>query len=66
MKLNVFAFAARLPLTLALRDYNAAEKIADLHGRLSTEGAPDGFAPAAGDLAWMARRGKGVPFNETA
>jgi hypothetical protein len=45
-------FAALLPLTLSLRDYNNTEKIADLPGKLSTEGAPEGFTPSACDLTY--------------
>jgi hypothetical protein len=47
-------FAALLPLTLSLRDYNNTEKIADLPGKLSTEGAPEGFTPSACDLTYYA------------
>jgi hypothetical protein len=47
-------FAALLPLTLSLRDYNNTEKIADLPGKLSTEVAPEGFTPSAGDLTYYA------------
>ena len=45
---------AQLPLTLTLTDYNATEKIADLPKRLSSSGAPDGFTPSAGDIAYYA------------
>lgn len=45
-------FAAILPLTLTLQDYNGTEKISDLPRRLSREGAPDGFEPIAGDIAF--------------
>lgn len=47
-------FAALLPLTLELSDYNATEKIAQLPGKLSTAGAPDGFTPTVGDIAFYA------------
>lgn len=53
-------FAARLPLTLSLRDFHQAEKIADLPGKLSTSGAPEGADPEAGDLAYYA------PWNQLA
>lgn len=45
-------FVSLLPLTLTLKDYAATEKISDLPRRLSTEGAPAGVKPAAGDLAY--------------
>ncbi|GAB3835388.1 cyclophilin-like fold protein [Hymenobacter jeollabukensis] len=47
-------FAALLPLTLSLQDYAGTEKISDLPARLSTQGAPTGHTPAAGDLAYYA------------
>lgn len=47
-------FLGMLPLTVTLRDYNGTEKIGDLPGRLSTQGAPDGHEPAAGDMALYA------------
>lgn len=53
-------FAAQLPLTLPLRDLNAAEKIADLPRKLSTSGAPEGADPEVGDLAYYA------PWNQLA
>ena len=43
-----------LPLTLAFRDYAAAEKIAYLPRKLTAAGAPAGFAPSAGDIAYYA------------
>ncbi|MEY9994924.1 hypothetical protein ABIE67_006956 [Streptomyces sp. V4I8] len=45
-------FAAQLPLTSSLRDFNQAEKIADLPHELSTTGAPEGADPQVGDLAY--------------
>jgi hypothetical protein len=45
-------FVALLPLTLTLSDYAATEKISDLPRRLSTEGAPAGFDPSVGDIAY--------------
>ncbi|MFE9449737.1 cyclophilin-like fold protein [Streptomyces sp. NPDC006739] len=53
-------FAAQLPLTLSLRDFNQAEKIADLPRKLSTSGAPEGAEPEVGDLAYYA------PWNQLA
>ena len=47
-------FIAQLPLTLELSDFNGTEKIADLPDKLSTEGAPEGFTPVAGDVAYYA------------
>lgn len=47
-------FAAMLPLDVTLEDYHATEKIADLPGRLSTEGAPAGADPEVGDIAYYA------------
>jgi hypothetical protein len=47
-------FAALLPLELSLRDYASTEKIADLPRQLSTEGAPPGVDPEAGDIAYYA------------
>ncbi|WP_329440527.1 cyclophilin-like fold protein [Streptomyces canus] len=53
-------FAAQLPLTLSLRDFHQAEKIADLPRKLSTSGAPEGADPEIGDLAYYA------PWNQLA
>jgi hypothetical protein len=47
-------FIALLPLTLMLNDYNATEKVSDLPRRLSTKGAPPGFDPSSGDIAYYA------------
>lgn len=47
-------FASLLPLTLTLSDYNATEKISDLPSRLSTTDAPEGLAPAVGDITYYA------------
>jgi hypothetical protein len=47
-------FASLLPLSLTLEDYNSTEKISDLPGRLSTDGAPPGFDPSVGDIAYYA------------
>ena len=47
-------FAALLPLELALKDYAATEKIADLPRALATDGAPATYAPLAGDICFYA------------
>ena len=43
-----------LPLELTLEDYASAEKIAYLPRKLDTAGAPPGFQPSSGDLAYYA------------
>ena len=47
-------FASLLPLSMTLEDYASTEKISDLPKRLSTEGAPRGFDPSAGDITYYA------------
>jgi hypothetical protein len=47
-------FVSLLPLTLTLTDYAGTEKISDLPRRLSTEGAPAGSDPSAGDITYYA------------
>ena len=47
-------FAAQLPIDLTLKDYASTEKIANLPRQLSTQGAPPGVDPAAGDIAYYA------------
>lgn len=42
----------RLPLELELSDYAGTEKIAYLPNKLSTEGAPAGLEPSAGDVTY--------------
>lgn len=55
-------FATLLPLTLTLQDYNATEKISDLPRKLNVEGAPAGFDPQPGDLAYYAPWGNIAVF----
>ena len=45
-------FAAMLPLSLTMSDYNRTEKIADLPRPLSVQSEPEGIDPAAGDLTY--------------
>src|SRR5688572_5668789 len=47
-------FASLLPLTLALEDHAATEKIARPPRKLSTVGAPAGADPSVGDIAYYA------------
>lgn len=47
-------FIQQLPLTLTLKDYAASEKIAHLPQKLSTQGAPKGYAGKSGDLTYFA------------
>jgi hypothetical protein len=47
-------FEAMLPLRLTLKDYASTEKIADLPRKLSTDGAPAGIDPGAGDITFYA------------
>ncbi|WP_087089056.1 cyclophilin-like fold protein [Acinetobacter pittii] len=54
MSPTVEDFAKQLPLTLALKDYDSTEKIADLPTKLTTQNAPYGYAGKAGDLTYYA------------
>ncbi|UOK73286.1 cyclophilin-like fold protein [Ancylobacter polymorphus] len=47
-------FASLLPLTVTLSDYHSIEKISDLPKRLSHDGAPSGYEPEVGDVAYYA------------
>jgi hypothetical protein len=47
-------FVSLLPLTLALQDYAATEKISDPPRKLSTAGAPPGSDPSIGDICYYA------------
>lgn len=53
-----------LPLTLTMRDYQGTEKIGDPPRRLSTEDAPDGCDPSAGDLTLYAPWGNLAIFYQ--
>lgn len=57
-------FAALLPLRLTLEDYAATEKIAVLPRALTTQGAPKGYAPVAGDMAYYAPWGNVALFHK--
>lgn len=57
-------FAALLPLTLTMEDYAAIERVATLPRRLSTQGAPEGMAPVAGELTHYAPWGNLAIFVE--
>jgi hypothetical protein len=57
-------FALLLPLSLTLTDYAAIEKISDLPRTLSTEGAPAGEQPAAGDIAYYSPWGNLAIFHQ--
>ena len=46
--------AARLPLTLTMRDFHGIEKVADLPVRLDVAGEPPGVEPGIGDLTYYA------------
>lgn len=60
------AFAAILPLTMELEDYASTEKIAYLPKKLTTEGAPRGYEPKAGDLTYYAPWGNLAIFYKDA
>lgn len=57
-------FAALLPLSLTLEDFAETEKISQLPRRLSTEGAPGGITPKAGDLAYYEPWGNLAIFHK--
>ena len=56
---------ARLPLTLTLEDYGDIEKIGYLPKKLSTDGAPAGSAPSAGDISYYAPWGNLAIFRKS-
>lgn len=47
-------FLSMLPLTLEFEDFNNTEKIAYLPRSLTTEDAPSGYTPKAGDFSYYA------------
>ncbi|KQW90335.1 hypothetical protein ASC94_19685 [Massilia sp. Root418] len=47
-------FAALLPLTLTMEDYDIIERVSALPRKLDTHGAPAGMAPVAGELSHYA------------
>ena len=55
---------AQLPLRLTLEDYGDVEKISYLPKKLSTEGAPAGTMPTAGDLSYYAPWGNLAFFRK--
>ena len=59
-------FLAMLPLQLELRDFASSEKIADLPQRLSTQDAPAGYKPKAGDITLYAPWGNLAIFYRSA
>lgn len=58
-------FVALLPLTLTLSDYGTTEKVSDLPRKLATDGAPVGFKPSVGDIAYYAPWGNLAIFRES-
>jgi hypothetical protein len=57
-------FVSLLPLELTLEDYGETEKIAYPPRKLSTEGAPSGTKPSAGDLSYYAPWGNLAIFRK--
>lgn len=57
-------FSKLLPLTLTLEDYAATEKIAYLPRKLTTNGAPSGITPRAGDVTYYAPWGNLAIFHK--
>jgi len=47
-------FASLLPLSLTMTDYDTIERVSNLPRKLSTQGAPEGMAPVAGELTHYA------------
>jgi hypothetical protein len=59
-------FAALLPLSLTLEDYESSEKICVLPKSLTRDGAPDGTSAAIGDIAYYAPWGNLALFYKPA
>jgi len=57
-------FATLLPLSLTVTDYARIERVSDLPHKLSTQGAPEGMTPKAGDLTHYAPWGNLAIFIE--
>lgn len=57
-------FIAMLPLTVTLEDFAATEKIAYLPRKLSTQRAPSGIDPKAGDVTYYAPWGNLALFHK--
>lgn len=55
-----------LPLIITLDDYAGAEKVSTPTRALSTDGAPDGYQPSAGDLTYYAPWGNLALFYRDA
>ncbi|MDO9408661.1 cyclophilin-like fold protein [Patulibacter sp.] len=58
--------AALLPQTVTMSDHDGAEKTGGLSRPLSTEGAPDGHDPRAGDIGYYAPGGDLVLYYDDA
>ncbi|WP_350299210.1 cyclophilin-like fold protein [Peribacillus frigoritolerans] len=58
-------FLSLLPLTLTFEDYAGTEKISYPSNKLSTEGAPSGIDPTAGDFTYYAPWGNlAIYYND--
>ena len=57
-------FASLLPLSLTLEDYDVIERVSRLPRKLSTQGAPEGMQPMAGELTHYAPWGNLAIFTE--
>lgn len=56
-------FVSLLPMSLTLEDYGETEKIGYLPRKRSTEGAPQGSDPSAGDVTYYAPWGNLALFR---